>query len=791
MANVEAMATTYRAKLAASFGGGGRMFTTTVALVVAAIVALNLYAPAEPTLLQRGLASLLVALCALPSLLWSAERPWHHSLMPYAGVLYAVHFAAPIFVRRDFFGSWYAGPFVDETAIDNALLLALAGWVALMVGYFAIARTRAAAVLPCVSVLPNDARLAKSVAVVVGVAAMPFLYLDNAAVVAYYVGEPTLPEAIAFPVALAGQFVVFAILVLFFLHLRGQLGVAGRIFLTVLAIYYTILGLSTGMVNHGVKAVFALFMAYAVVAPTPTWRGIAYGTVTAAILLFVLVPTRYEYRRLIWTHGVDAHETWRLTTHHFDPQDGDDQVLEAPLYRISLRDGRIAFAHKDPAVCNGGDAESASLAVFVHVDPTDPDDLPQVRRQYGFGNLDFSFLNGTIEDGRCVQSVRLPDYEIRAIRTGLFRTAEPAGPKIDLLGRRELATAVRVGERVDEDGEWRLGTRDSSTWQIDRSLAAASQLAVAVATDDDRTLADRGIGRIVVEVDEDNWAEYEVSQVSANERRVAYRLSALLSSEGNRAKLTEGASALLRYQLVGTVAATLGRERLGGVGRNPLAPKADYSLARKTTVYAESLTSVLDDERGTLRTADAIDRLDRLLPLAWLMRHTPEPVPFLRGETYVPLLFKLVPRAIFKDKPRDTSNMGQRYDFVPIGNQVNAFKVHQLGELYANFGGLGTLFGMFVLGALYCVLYMLFHRADASVVTMAAGTHMLTALMLDMESILSVSWGFILWYAVAVALLAVAGRLAWRIYTERWPKQSSPSLKELKEGEQGERDGGT
>ena len=193
--------------------------------------------------------------------------------MPYVGVLYSTYFAAPIFVRRNFFGSWYASPLIDEAAIDSALVVALAGWLALMAGYFAVLRAKATAALPAVSVLPDDQRLAKGVAVVVGVAALPFLYLDNAAVVAFYSGEPLLPSSLAFPVVLAGQFVVFAMLVLFYLHLRGQLGIAGRVFLIALAIYYSILGLSTGMVNHGIKAVFALFMAYAVVAPTPTWRG--------------------------------------------------------------------------------------------------------------------------------------------------------------------------------------------------------------------------------------------------------------------------------------------------------------------------------------------------------------------------------------------------------------------------------------------------------------------------------------------------------------------------------------
>ena len=762
------MTTSYGTRLAASFGSARRMFAAVIALMAGGAVALNIYAPAEPTLLQRGLASLLIALCALPSIMWAAKRPWRHSLMPYVGVLYAAYFAAPIFVRRNFFGSWYASPLVDEAAIDRALLVAIAGWLALMAGYFAVLRAKAVAALPAISVLPDEPRLAKAVAVVVGVVAAPFLYLDNAAVVAFYGGEPLLPSSLAFPVVLAGQFVVFAMLVLFYLHWRGKLGVAGRIFLIVLAIYYTILGLSTGMVNHGIKAVFALFMAYAVVAPMPTWRGIAYGVVTAAVLLFVLIPTRYEYRQLIWTHGVDAYKTWRLTMHQIDFREDGERAFETPAYRVWVEDRTVTFAHNDPATCSVDEAKSSRLVAFVHVDPADPNDLPQRRRQYGFDNVDFALSKGTVEDGRCVGSRRLPDYDILTVRMGLYRVTLPVDPASYLSGRRVLASAVGMREPVDEEGEWQLRTSDDSTWRIDPSRPATSWFVMTVAADDQvRQELDLG-RRIVVQMDEDNWAEYDVARVRGDESRIALRLSELVRFKGDRSALTEGASALLRYEQADVIPATLGREVPSGIGRNPGATRAHYSLARKTTVYAQSLAAALGDEGGMMGvTVSTTDRLDRLLPLAWMIHHTPDPVPFLGGETYLPLLFKLVPRAFFEDKPSDAQGFGLRYDFVPFGNQVNAFKVHQLGELYANFGGLGILLGMFVLGVLYRVLYELFHRPGASAVTMAAGTHMLTVLMLEMESVLSVSWGFLLWYAIAVAVLAVAARLAWRVYLAR------------------------
>ena len=763
-----------RPRLVATFDSASRMFAVVSGLVVVAVGALNLYAPASPTLAQRSLASLLVVLCAVPSLMWASKRQWEHSFMPYVGVMYATYFATPVFLRDDFFGSWFSRPMVADATIERALLLALGGWAALMVGYFAVVRGRVAEALPAVRVLPqSESRLAATVAVVVGLAAAPLLYLDNAAVVSLFAGETLLTPAIAFPVTLAGQFVVFALLVLFYLHLRGQLGVKGRVFMVALAVYYTVLGLSTGMVNHGVKAVFALFVAYAITAHTPTWRGIAYGLATAAILFFVLVPTRVEYRRLIWTHGVDAAAIWRLAAHQFDTVDGSAPPFETNAYTIELEDGVLTFAHNDPGTCRSSDpTEAASLGVFIHIDPVDPNDLPLARWQYGFDNLDFNLAAGEVVDGRCVRDTPLPDYEINAVRAGLYRLRLPLSQKPYLPGRIALASAA-LDTRPRADGEWQFRTKDDSTWQIDASDLGTSTL-LLILNDaekrDDLMLAHAGsLVRIIL--DDDNWAEYVLGGLDAVDKRVVLGLAELSDFQGDRTGLREGSAATLQHERTGPIAASLGRESFAGPGRNPWAARARDSLAAKTTVYATSLVSALDGEGHVFEgTYSTIDRLDRLLPLAWLVANTPVPVRFLEGETLTPLLFKFIPRIVFEEKPVDTTDLGQRYGFVPFANRVNAFKVHQLGELYANFGTLGTLIGMFVLGLLYRALYQLFHHRGASVVTMAAGTHMLTVLMLEMEAILSVSWGFLMWYAVAVGALALFVRVGLRLYERQFEK---------------------
>ncbi len=65
--------------------------------------------------------------------------------------------------------------------------------------------------------------------------------------------------------------------------------------------------------------------------------------------------------------------------------------------------------------------EDTDAWFFLHLTPVDADALPGERREHGFDNLDFRFgTRGARFDGRCVASVRLPDYAIADVRTGQY-----------------------------------------------------------------------------------------------------------------------------------------------------------------------------------------------------------------------------------------------------------------------------------------------------------------------------------------------------------------------------------
>ena len=93
----------------------------------------------------------------------------------------------------------------------------------------------------------------------------------------------------------------------------------------------------------------------------------------------------------------------------------------AARFDVRIHDGAVVYARDDCA------PEDLEPRFFLHVDPAEPVDLPEDRRQYGFDNRDFTpsdrtpFWPGptvTRFGGGCLVLAPLPDYPIRRVRTG-------------------------------------------------------------------------------------------------------------------------------------------------------------------------------------------------------------------------------------------------------------------------------------------------------------------------------------------------------------------------------------
>lgn len=77
-------------------------------------------------------------------------------------------------------------------------------------------------------------------------------------------------------------------------------------------------------------------------------------------------------------------------------------------------DARQLFYFRDRCT-----VRDAAARFFLHVYPEDVKDLPRQRRQYGFYNGDFVFLEyGANFDGKCLAAAPLPGYEIARVETG-------------------------------------------------------------------------------------------------------------------------------------------------------------------------------------------------------------------------------------------------------------------------------------------------------------------------------------------------------------------------------------
>ena len=91
------------------------------------------------------------------------------------------------------------------------------------------------------------------------------------------------------------------------------------------------------------------------------------------------------------------------------------EPLARGAFDVHLLNGDLVYV-KEP--CGQADTEAR---FFLHVVPERVSDLPEARRDAGFGNLDFRFfLNGARFDGRCAARVALPPYPIASVRTGQF-----------------------------------------------------------------------------------------------------------------------------------------------------------------------------------------------------------------------------------------------------------------------------------------------------------------------------------------------------------------------------------
>jgi hypothetical protein len=114
-----------------------------------------------------------------------------------------------------------------------------------------------------------------------------------------------------------------------------------------------------------------------------------------------------------------------------------------------------------------------------------------------------------------------------------------------------------------------------------------------------------------------------------------------------------------------------------------------------------------------------------------VVEDTPERVPYWNGETYLPLFTSYIPRIFWPDKPNQlTGNQfGHRYGFLDTNDFFTSINFPWIVEMYANFGNLGVLIGMPLVGSFLAFLDRKFNQAGMNSLELVFGNTILFVLI--------------------------------------------------------------
>ncbi len=133
---------------------------------------------------------------------------------------------------------------------------------------------------------------------------------------------------------------------------------------------------------------------------------------------------------------------------------------------------------------------------------------------------------------------------------------------------------------------------------------------------------------------------------------------------------------------------------------------------------------------------------------------TPAEVPFWKGESYLPLFTKFIPRVLWPTKPEE--NMGQRFGRaykvirdIDTGTSINT---PILAEIYMNFGLIGFYIGMSILGIFFIFLDKVFNSTSVSSWNQIVNMSIIFPLMI-MESNFSLTYGNIVLICFSLFLI--------------------------------------
>jgi len=253
-------------------------------ILVLVIIGLNVFAPGEPTIFQRVLASLILLMGFIPTFLYIKKNESGIPFLPLFGVIYSIYYALPIFTLEDYTVKFTVLP---HASLGKALLLATLGFLMLLLSYYKLPGRAIGRHLPRISIYWNPQK-AKLWAIILCVFGLLINYLS------LIVQVPTQFTAAIF---FLSQLSIVGMGILFILQLKGQLNKAGKILLWGIFLPLIILIiLGAGMIARVLFIIIFLSLTYWHFRRKIPWK----AAVVTALLLIALLSVRGEFRELTW-----------------------------------------------------------------------------------------------------------------------------------------------------------------------------------------------------------------------------------------------------------------------------------------------------------------------------------------------------------------------------------------------------------------------------------------------------------------------------------------------------------
>ena len=153
------------------------------------------------------------------------------------------------------------------------------------------------------------------------------------------------------------------------------------------------------------------------------------------------------------------------------------------------------------------------------------------------------------------------------------------------------------------------------------------------------------------------------------------------------------------------------------------------------------------------RSTGIFRRSGLIFTFSHVVEETPQKVPYWKGETYRPMVTSWVPRVLWRDKPEEKAGyaFGARYALIGVSNTHMSYNLPWLTELYANFGLIGVILGMPLIGLFLGLLDCIFNKRGLSALEYGVGAAVLLPLTFQ-ESNFTLMTGSLLPLAICLWL---------------------------------------